>query len=175
MTFLTGFPLLILVYYVTGGVYLVDPAVSSITPGRAVALGVGLLIVVLDRATTSCGPRRSPVAEAEPAAGVSWVLLFAVVYGLTHVLSGRAAFIHVGAMLGTIMAANVWMRIMPRAARSDRRRRGRSRRRPHALEPGQAALHAQQLRDVPGDLHDAQQPLPPDVRPPARTGSCSRS
>ena len=36
MTFLTGFPLLVLVYYMTGGVYLVDPAVSSITPGWAV-------------------------------------------------------------------------------------------------------------------------------------------
>jgi uncharacterized membrane protein len=44
---------------------------------------------------------------------VSWVLLFAVVYALTRVLSGRAAFIHVGAMLGTIMVANVWMRIIP--------------------------------------------------------------
>jgi uncharacterized membrane protein len=112
MTFLTGFPLLILVYYVTGGVYLVDPAVSSITPGRAVALGVGLLIVswiVYDLLWTSPLARRGGRA----AAGVSWVLLFAVVYGLTHILSGRAAFIHVGATLGTIMAANVWMRIMP--------------------------------------------------------------
>jgi len=41
------------------------------------------------------------------------VLLLAVVYGLTRVLSGRAAYIHTGAMLGTIMVANVWMRIVP--------------------------------------------------------------
>jgi uncharacterized membrane protein len=112
LTFLTGFPLLILVYYATGGVYLIDPAVSSITTGQAVALGIGLLIigwVVYDLLWTS------PLARGggRPAAVVSWVLLFAVVYGLTHVLSGRAAFIHVGAMLGAIMAANVWMRIMP--------------------------------------------------------------
>src|SRR5438552_3653962 len=88
MTFLTGFPLLVLVYYMTGGIYLIDPAVSSITPGWATMVGVGLLLV-------------------------SWVLLFAVVYALTRVLSGRAAFIHAGAMLGTIMVANVWMRIIP--------------------------------------------------------------
>jgi uncharacterized membrane protein len=112
MTFLTGFPLLVLVYYMTGGVYLVDPAVSSITPGWAVVVGVGLLVVswaVYDLLWTS------PLARGTGRAAnvVSWVLLLAVVYGLTRVLSGRAAFIHVGAMLGTIMVANVWMRIIP--------------------------------------------------------------
>jgi uncharacterized membrane protein len=112
MTFLTGFPLLVLVYYTTGGVYLVDPAVSSITPAWAVVVGIGLLIVawiVYDLLWTS------PLARdgGRPATVVSWVLLFAVVYALTRVLSGRAAFLHVGAMLGTIMVANVWMRIIP--------------------------------------------------------------
>jgi uncharacterized membrane protein len=112
MTFLTGFPLLVLVYYMTGGIYLVDPAVSSITPGWAVVVGIGLVIVswaVYDLIWTS------PLARGDGRAAtiVSWILLFAVVYGLTRVLSGRAAFIHVGAMLGTIMVANVWMRIIP--------------------------------------------------------------
>ena len=111
-TWLTGFPLLVLVYYMTGGVYLVDPAVSSITPGRAVALGIAALVVawvVYDLVWTS------PLARGRglPAAIVSWALLFAGVFGLTHVLSGRAAFIHTGALLGTIMVANVWMRIVP--------------------------------------------------------------
>ena len=112
MTFLTGFPLLVLVYYMTGGVYLVDPAVSSIAPGVATALGIGLLIagwVVYDLLWTS------PLARGTGRAAslLSWVLLFAVGYGLTRVLSGRAAYIHVGAMIGTIMVANVWMRIVP--------------------------------------------------------------
>src|SRR5206468_512351 len=112
MTFLTGFPLLVLVYYLTGGVYLVDPNVSSITPGAAVLVGIGLLIVswvVYDLLWTS------PLAagRGRSATIVSWALLFAVVYALTRVLSGRAAYIHVGAMLGTIMVANVWMRIVP--------------------------------------------------------------
>jgi len=112
MTWLTGFPLLVLVYYLTGGLYLVDPAVSSITPAAAVAVGVGLLVVgwiVYDLVWTS------PLARGRglPAVALSWALLFAAVYGLTRVLSGRAAFIHAGAMVGTIMVANVWMRIVP--------------------------------------------------------------
>jgi uncharacterized membrane protein len=112
MTWLTGFPLLVLVYYTTRGVYLIDPAVSSITPGAAVAVGIGLLLlswIVYDLLWTS------PLARgaARAAAVLSWILLLGVVYGLTRVLSGRAAYIHVGAMLGTIMVANVWMRIVP--------------------------------------------------------------
>jgi uncharacterized membrane protein len=93
-------------------VYLVDPAVSAITPGRAVLLGIAALVVawvVYDLVWTS------PLARGRglPAAILSWALLFAGVFGLTHVLSGRAAFIHTGAMVGTIMVANVWMRIVP--------------------------------------------------------------
>ena len=112
MTWLSGFPLLVLVYYTTRGVYLVDPAVSSISPGAAVGVGLGLLVVswaVYDLIWTSGLSRRGGRA----AIVISWALLFATVYGLSRVLSGRAAYIHVGAMLGTIMVANVWMRIVP--------------------------------------------------------------
>ena len=45
------------------------------------------------------------------------VLLVALAYGLTHTLSGRAAYIHIGALFGTIMTANVWMRILPASRR----------------------------------------------------------
>ncbi|MGH9592649.1 MAG: urate hydroxylase PuuD, partial [Bryobacteraceae bacterium] len=44
---------------------------------------------------------------------LSLVMVAALSYGLAHVMSGRAAYIHVGALFGTIMAANVWMRILP--------------------------------------------------------------
>jgi uncharacterized membrane protein len=44
---------------------------------------------------------------------LAYALIVGIAYGLTHVFSGRAAYIHVGAMMGTIMAANVWMRILP--------------------------------------------------------------
>src|SRR5262249_2805991 len=46
-------------------------------------------------------------------ATVSYLLVVALAYGLAKELSGRAAFMHVGAMFGTIMTANVWMRILP--------------------------------------------------------------
>ena len=56
----------------------------------------------------------SPLGRSELGfAAVAYVLIVGIAYGLTHVLSGRAAYIHMGAMFGTIMAANVWMRILP--------------------------------------------------------------
>jgi uncharacterized membrane protein len=80
-TWLSGFALLVLIYYLGGGA-LIDRDVRDISVGTAVAVGIGGLIV-------------------------------AVAYGLTRVFSGRGAYIHVGAIFGTIMAANVWMHILP--------------------------------------------------------------
>jgi uncharacterized membrane protein len=56
---------------------------------------------------------RTPVL----AATICYLLVVALAYGLTHVISGRAAYIHIGALLGTIMAANVWMGILPATRR----------------------------------------------------------
>ncbi len=57
---------------------------------------------------------RSPLGKSQVAfAGFGLVMTAAVAWGLTHVFSGRAAYIHVGAIFGTIMTANVWMRILP--------------------------------------------------------------
>ena len=110
-TWISGILLLAVVYYLTGGAYLVDPAVSAITPGQATGLSIGLLVVswlVYDLLW------RSALGRAGwPATAVSFVLLGAVVFGLSRVLSGRAAFIHVGAVMGTLMVANVWLRILP--------------------------------------------------------------
>jgi uncharacterized membrane protein len=109
VTWLSGIVLLTIVYYM-GGV-LVDESVAKISVGAGVAIGIGVLIVswvVYDLMV------RSPVGQSETAfAVVSFLLVAAVSYGLSRVLSGRAAYIHVGAMFGTIMAANVWMRILP--------------------------------------------------------------
>jgi uncharacterized membrane protein len=56
----------------------------------------------------------SPLGKNEKAfAAIAYLMLVGVSYGLTRVFSGRAAYIHVGALMGTIMAANVWMRILP--------------------------------------------------------------
>jgi uncharacterized membrane protein len=110
MTWLSGLLLLVVVYYIGGGA-MIDPDVADISVLQAVGLGVGLLIlgwVVYDLMMLS------PLGKNEKAfAVIAYILIVAIAYGLTRVLSGRAAYIHVGAMLGTIMAANVWMRILP--------------------------------------------------------------
>jgi uncharacterized membrane protein len=110
-TMISGLLLLAVVYYFTGGIYLVDPARSSITPGQATALSIGLIVgswLVYDTLW------RSPLAEAGwPATSLSFLLLGALVYGLCQVFSGRAAYMHVGAIMGCIMVINVWVRILP--------------------------------------------------------------
>jgi uncharacterized membrane protein len=109
-TWLSGFALLMVVYYLGGGA-LIDRDVAEISLGAAVAIGVGALIVgwlVYDLLMIS------PLGRNEILfAWIGYVLVVAAAYGLTRVFSGRGAYIHVGAMFGTIMAANVWMRILP--------------------------------------------------------------
>ncbi len=112
VTWVTGFLLLVFVYYWTGGIDLVDPAVSPLAPKWAIAFVLGLLLVgwiVYDRVWVT------PLAEQKAAfaTALSLILLLAVVYLLCQFLSGRAAFIHAGAIMGTNMVANVWTRIIP--------------------------------------------------------------
>lgn len=113
LTWLSGMVMLTLVYYLGGG--LVDADVRDISNGAGIAVGLGLLVVawvVYDLLV------QSPLGKNEMLfAFVSYLLIVGVVYGLTHTLSGRAAYIHIGAMFGTIMAANVWMRILPSQSR----------------------------------------------------------
>lgn len=109
-TWLSGFLLLILIYYLSADAYLIDRAVSSLTPGQATAVGLGLIIggwLLYDGLWRTL--REWPVG----AGTVSLALLAVASYLATHLLSARAAFLHIGAMLGTIMAANVWVHILP--------------------------------------------------------------
>ena len=110
MTWLSGFALLVLLYYLGGGL-LVDPDVRDISVGAAVALGIGVIIacgVIYDAMMAS------PLGRHEKLfAAIAYVLIVVVSFGLTRVFSGRAAYIHLGAIFGTIMAANVWMHILP--------------------------------------------------------------
>ncbi len=110
-TWATGFLLLLLVYYYGGGVILVDSSVSTISVPSAMALGLALFPVswlVYDTLW------RSPLGESTKVAGTISVALFAALsWGLTHVFGSRAAYIHAGAILGTLMVLNVWVRILP--------------------------------------------------------------
>jgi len=108
-TWLSGLVLLVIVYY-AGGI-LLDDRVSSIGQGTAIAIGLGLLPVAWLVYDLLC---QSPLGRSEVAtAAVGFVLIMAVAWGLLHTFSARAAYIHVGAMLGTLMVANVWQRILP--------------------------------------------------------------
>jgi len=109
MTWVAGMVLLVLVYYLGSG--LTDPDVADIPKPVGIAIGVGALIVgwlVYDVAV------QSPLGKSQNA-----FMIFAIIFtagaswGLLHVFSGRAAYLHMGAIFGTIMTANVWFRILP--------------------------------------------------------------
>jgi uncharacterized membrane protein len=108
-TWLSGFVLLNLVYY-HGGLMVdpIDAPVGSLTAG---AIGVATLAVgwvVYDRLALT------PLVDREALFAVTGLaLIIAVACGLSLVLSTRATYIHIGALFGTIMTANVWMRILP--------------------------------------------------------------
>jgi uncharacterized membrane protein len=108
-TWLSGVFLLVLLYYMGGG--MVDAGVRDIGVWTAVGVGVGTLVVgwlVYDLVLHPLLGRNEKLFAV-----VAFALVCLVAYGLTRVISGRAAYIHVGALFGTIMVANVWQRILP--------------------------------------------------------------
>jgi uncharacterized membrane protein len=109
LTWLSGMVLLFLVYYSSSG--LLDTDVANITQATGIAIGLAVLAggwLVYDLAARSSLGRYEALF-----AGFGLIAIAAISWGLAHVLSGRAAYIHVGATLGTIMTANVWFRILP--------------------------------------------------------------
>ena len=110
-TWITGFALLVLVYYVHPELYLIDPAVMKLSTGSAIGIGLASLVVGLAVYEGLC---RSPLSRNEWLFAIALFLFLAgTAWGLTHVFSGRGAFLHFGAILGTIMAGNVAHVIIP--------------------------------------------------------------
>lgn len=110
-TWLSGAVLLIAVYYAGGRAALADPAVASLGHAAAVTVGIGAIVLgvaVYEIVQRAIGPRWPALGNA-----ILLAAFVAIVYALTHLLSGRAAFLHVGAMLASIMAGNVAMTIVP--------------------------------------------------------------
>ena len=110
-TWLSGFALFVLMYYVHARTYMIDPAVADISP--AVAIGTSLALIVLSWIAYDQLCKRLGLARE----GVLWVALIVLVaataYGLSHLYAGRAMYLQVGAMIGTWMAANVLFVIIP--------------------------------------------------------------
>jgi len=110
-TWLSGFALLVIVYWLNAQAMMVDRSVADLSSWQAIGLGLGSLVAGWIVYDLLC---RSPLGKHDLAFGVvMFVLLVGAARVLTHFLSGRAAYIHVGAMIGTIMVANVAMVIIP--------------------------------------------------------------
>ena len=110
-TWVSGIVLLIAVYWVGGRAVMADSGVASITHMQAVLVGLGAVFggTILYEAMNQFVAPRAPRLSA-----AIWIGgLFAISMALTQLLNGRAAWIHVGAMLGTIMATNVGRTILP--------------------------------------------------------------
>ena len=109
-TWLSGVALLMVVYYLNPGLYLIAPG-SDLSPAAAVLIGFGSLIVGWFVYDLLCD---SPLGKTPALLGlVLFVLVIAACWGYSQIFSGRAAYIHTGALIGTIMVGNVFRIIMP--------------------------------------------------------------
>ena len=110
-TWLTGFLMLVLVYYLGAEMYLVDPAVADLAIWQAIAISLGSLAFGWLAYDTLCKTRFGD--DNTRLMVLLYVLLVAMSWGYTQVFTGRAALLHLGAFTATIMSANVFMVIMP--------------------------------------------------------------
>ena len=110
-TWLSGFTMLVLVYYMGSNLYLIDPEVADLAPWQAIAISLGSLgfgWLIYDLICKS----RFGDDNTRLMIGL-YVILVAMAWGYTQVFSGRAALLHLGAFTATIMSANVFAIIMP--------------------------------------------------------------
>ncbi|MDH4554897.1 hypothetical protein E8F11_06835 [Pseudomonas sp. BN417] len=109
-TWLSGVALLTVVFYLNPTLYLIAPGVD-ISPAAAVAIGIGSLIAGWFIYDFLCD---SPLGKTPALLGlVLFVLIVGASWAFTQVFSGRGSYIHVGALIGTIMVGNVFRIIMP--------------------------------------------------------------
>lgn len=110
-TWISGMALLVLIYYFGASAYLIDPAVNQLSPTTAISLGLGLIFGGLAVYEIAC---RSALARYPKVFGLVLVITLTFASWLASTwFSGRGAFIHIGALIGTMMAANVFLKIMP--------------------------------------------------------------
>jgi uncharacterized membrane protein len=108
-TWLSGFALLIVLYYVNADTYLIDKSVADLSPAAAIGISIGLLVAAWVVYDVLCRLLPNELVLA----AVLLALVTAAAWGISHLFSGRAEYIQVGAMLGTMMAANVFLVIIP--------------------------------------------------------------
>lgn len=110
-TWISGMLLLCWIYYMGAEAYLIDPSVMQMSAEQAIAMGLGFIFGGLVIYELAC---RSPLAKSPMLFAVFLVGFLSLASWLaTNWFSGRGAYIHVGALIGTIMAGNVFFNIMP--------------------------------------------------------------
>ncbi len=109
-TWLTGFGLLIVLYYLEARSTLIDPRVADLDPWQAVAISIGLLAAAWAAYDVAC---RALAGREIVLAAVVLALTTVAAWGSSELFSPRGAWLQVGAMLGTVMAANVFFVIIP--------------------------------------------------------------
>lgn len=110
-TWITGVLLMAVVYYAGGGALLFDSDSSNHNVFQAIGFSLIVLPIswlVYDFLWKSAIGKNTKLATV-----ISFVLMVGLVYGLSKFFGGRAAYMHVGAVFGTLMVANVWMIILP--------------------------------------------------------------
>ncbi|WP_019028614.1 urate hydroxylase PuuD [Colwellia piezophila] len=110
-TWITGFLLLSLMFYVGAESYLIDPRVQELTQWQAIALGIGSIVIGVG--SYELLVRTKLKDHGLVLALILFIIATALSYGLTQVFSARGAYMHMGAIMGTIMAGNVFFGIMP--------------------------------------------------------------
>ena len=108
-TWLSGFALLIVLYYVNADTYLIDKSVADLRPWEAIAISIALLAAAWLAYDGLCRLIPNDLALA----AILLVLVTLAAWGVSHLFSGRAEYIQIGAMLGTMMAGNVFLVIIP--------------------------------------------------------------
>lgn len=110
-TWISGMFMLALIYWYSAEIYLIDPAVADISKPVAILIGCLTIIIGWIAYDLIC---KSKIGEDEKKLSIAVFAFVAIVaFVLSNVFSGRGAFIHYGAMLGTIMVGNVFFIIMP--------------------------------------------------------------
>ena len=110
-TWLSGFALLAIVYYGSADLYLINAEKLELSTLAAIALSIGSLVLVWGVYSLLC--RATLGQNATLLMVILYVFLIALSWGFHQIFTGRAAFIHLGAVTATIMSANVFMVIIP--------------------------------------------------------------
>jgi uncharacterized membrane protein len=108
-TWLSGFALMVFLYYFNADTYLIDKSVADLSDAEAIAISIGLLAVAWIVYDLLCRLLRNELVLAAALLGLTTL----AAWGASELFSGRAAYVQVGSMLGTIMVGNVFFVIIP--------------------------------------------------------------